>query len=533
MGSLIKQLITIIITLFLVLSIHSVASDDPNRILSNFIQCLPNAIFSTTLTEKNSSFETRLQNRIWNAIYTKAGTPKPLALIEAKNEPHIRYTIICAKKHGLQIRVRSGGHDFESISSVSKAPFVILDMINFHSIEIETNGEESAWVGAGATMGELYYNIGEKSKVLGFPAAIGPPVGAGGHISGGGYGNMMRKYGLSSDNVIDAKIMDSNGIVRDRKHMGEDVFWALRGGGGGSFGVILSFKVKLVKVPELVTVFHVKRSREQGGSEAMYRWQYVAPSFPNELFIRALIGVSNGTIDIGFIGLFLGQSNELISLVEKEFPELGLKAEECHEMSWVDSTVFWDNRPIGSPREVLLNRLNGSTFSIKVKSDYVQKPIPREELELIWETMVKLGETVSMKWNPYGGRMSEISESESPFPHRAGNIFLIQYTAVWTEKGDEFQIKNSNSLKELYDKMTPFVSENPREAFFNYRDYSLGLNLDNQTDYEIAVLYGRKYFKGNFERLAIAKNIIDPQNFFKNGQSIPPLPKERQSRNSP
>lgn len=114
-------------------------------------------------------------------------------------------------------------------------------MFNFNSVDVDISGE-TAWVGAGATLGELYYGIWKKSDVHGFPAGVCPTVGVGGHLSGGGYGTMLRKYGLSVDHVIDARIVDVRGRVLDRSLMGEDLFWAIRGGGGGSFGVILSYR---------------------------------------------------------------------------------------------------------------------------------------------------------------------------------------------------------------------------------------------------------------------------------------------------
>ena len=68
---------------------------------------------------------------------------------------------------------------------------------------------------------------------------------------------MMRKYGLSIDHISDAQIVDVKGRILNKESMGEDLFWAIRGGGGASFGVILSYTIKLVPVPEVVTVFQV------------------------------------------------------------------------------------------------------------------------------------------------------------------------------------------------------------------------------------------------------------------------------------
>lgn len=531
-----RLFISLSIFFFFLPIISSKTSDNSELLLNNFTGCLvtsskssPLNISAAIFTAKNTSFSSMLISRIDNRRYSTPQTPKPLAIIAANDESHVKTTILCAKQHNLQLRIRSGGHDFESISSVSGVPFIILDLLNLRSIDINID-DETAWVQAGATLGELYYKIANTSAVHGFSASACPGVCTGGHFSGGGYGPMMRKYGLTVDNILDARMMDVKGRILDRKSMGEDVFWAIRGGGGASFGVILSWKIKLSRVPSKVTVFNVKRSEEQGSLEAFYRWQYVAPKLPNEVFIRSTAAVVNGTaegkkiIEISFIGLYLGQAQELVSLLEKRFPELGLKKKECFEMSWVESTVFWADYPVGTSIDVLLKRLNGPTQFYKIKSDYVKKPIPKKALKSIWETMIKIGQTW-MKWNPYGGRMSEIPEWETPFPHRAGNLALIQYYVYWFEEGNETTNHYLNLSRELYEKMAPFVSENPREAFLNYRDLDIGENPDNRTAFGTALVYGRKFFKGNFDRLVKAKTIIDPVNFFRNGQSIPPLPK--------
>ncbi|PHT29975.1 hypothetical protein CQW23_30474 [Capsicum baccatum] len=126
----------------------------------------------------------------------------------------------------------------------------MLDLSNLNEIKIDLN-EETAWVQAGATLGELYYAIAKRSKVHGFPGGVCFSVGTGGLISGGGLGALTSKFGLAAVNVVDARVMDVNGNILDRE-MNEDLFWAVRGGGGASFGVIVPWKLKLVRVPEKV-----------------------------------------------------------------------------------------------------------------------------------------------------------------------------------------------------------------------------------------------------------------------------------------
>ncbi|KAI6706099.1 hypothetical protein NL676_009061 [Syzygium grande] len=202
--------------------------------------------------------------------------------------------IYCSKKLGIHLRVRSGGHDYEGLSYVSEieTPFFIMDLSNLRVVDINLT-DNTAWVEPGATIGEVYYRIAKKSPIHGFPAGLCTSLGVGGHITGGAYGSMMRKYGLGVDNVLDALIVDADGQIRDRAGMGEDLFWAIRGGGGASFGIILNRKIKLVPVPSTVTVFTVTRTLEQGATKLFHRWQQVVDKLDHNLFIRVLIQVAS------------------------------------------------------------------------------------------------------------------------------------------------------------------------------------------------------------------------------------------------
>ncbi|CAA3014416.1 cannabidiolic acid synthase-like [Olea europaea subsp. europaea] len=198
-------------------------------------------------------------------------TPKPLVIVTPMHESQIRSVIYCAKENGLQIRVRSGGHDYEGLSYTSEVPFVILDLFNLR--------------------------IAENSQTLGFPAGVCPTVGVGGHFSGGGYGALLRKYGLAADNVIDARLVDVNGRLLDRNSMGEDLFWAIREGGGASFGVILAWKIQLVDVPEKVTVFTINKTLDQNATTIVHQWQSVAHKFDKDLYISVFIRRVNSSQD--------------------------------------------------------------------------------------------------------------------------------------------------------------------------------------------------------------------------------------------
>ncbi|XVF23023.1 hypothetical protein REPUB_Repub13aG0002200 [Reevesia pubescens] len=194
-------------------------------------------------------------------------------------------------------------------------------------------------------------------------------------------------------------------------------------------------------------------------------------------------------------------------------------------MSWIQSTLFWAGYQNGTPPDVLLNRTQNKFF-YKVKSDYVKDPIPKTGLETLWKWMMKTTDRNFLEMSPYGGRMAEISESDTPFPHRAGNHYKIEYGVYWTNISIDATKQFVIWSRRLHAAMTRYVSSNPREAFLNYRDLDIGSNGSNFTDFEVAEVYGAKYFKGNFLRLARMKAMVDPDNFFKNEQSIPPFPSQ-------
>ncbi|GMN34848.1 hypothetical protein TIFTF001_044950, partial [Ficus carica] len=461
----------------------------------------PSAIHTPDTLE----FFSVLQSHIRNLRFDTPQTPKPLLIITPTHVSHVRAAVLAAQKHNLRMKIRSGGHDYEGVSYVSESPFLLLDMQNLRAIEIHM-ASETAWVQAGATIGELYYKISRKSKVHGFPAGVCPSVGVGGHLSGGGYGNMMRKYGLSVDNIVDAQVVDVRGRILDRNSMGEDLFWAIRGGGGASFCVVVAYKINLVPIPETVTVFRVDKTLEQKGTDdVVYRWQEVAPTLDEDLFIRMYLGVvkkkdqTEKTIRASFVGLFLGDSKKLMGLLYNSFPELGLKKSDCIVTSWVKSIFFWDDIPIGTPDDYLLVRKPKKLVHLKRKSDYLKEPIPKDGLRWIFQRLIEL-EFPMLAFNPYGGRMARIPATATPFPHR-GNLAKIQYVLNWDEPGTEAENFYIGLLRKLYHYMTPFVSKNPRESYFNYKDHDLGINGhdDPRTSYEKGREYGIKYFKHNFK----------------------------------
>ncbi|XP_057763838.1 tetrahydroberberine oxidase-like [Salvia miltiorrhiza] len=542
----IPSISTLSLTLLLIFSCASAAeAASAADAHEHFLECLSHESMNNTYYDNDvhptnsASFASVLEFSIRNLRFASESTPKPQVIITPEHESQIPPVIYCARKTDTEIRVRSGGHDLEGLSYVSQNRFVIIDLINLSEIRINVE-EKTAWVESGATLGSLYYRIAEKSSTLAYPAGLCPTVGIGGQFSGGGEGTLLRKYGLAADNIIDARIVDVEGRILDRKSMGEDLFWAIRGGGGASFGVIVSWKIQLVDVPEKVTVFTVNRALEQNATQLIQRWQEVAPELDRDLFIgifffglSSAVTGANPTILASFFSLFLGDVDRLLPMLEEKFPELGVTRKDCAEMSWVESTLYFAAAPIipppePLPLEFLLNRTQPGLRLLKMKSDYAVKPISAEALEGLYTMMYDSEAAESFELMlPYGGRMSEIPESAIPFPHRKAYMFKVALTVAWKDSLAQDSDKYISWSRRYHSYMTPYVSMNPRATYFNNRDLDIGVNnADGNTSYAQASVWGVKYFGDNFDRLVRVKGEVDPHNFFKNEQSIPPCGKK-------
>ncbi|KAM3285265.1 hypothetical protein P3S67_024064 [Capsicum chacoense] len=361
----------------------------------------------------------------------------------------------------------------------------MLDLSNLNKIEIDWK-EETVWVQAGATLGQLYYAIANKSNVHGFPGGICFSVGTGGLISGGGLGTMMRKFGLGADNVVDARVMEVNGIILDKKTMRKDLFWTIREGGGASFGVILAWKLKLVRVPEKVTVFSVGKKLEGQKNSLNLIW-------------RKKIA-----------------SKSLLLIVVT-----GLALKKYRETTWIESVLYFYGKRTNESLEVLLDKsIPTQKIHNKGTSDFVKTPTPKSGWKMVQRLFLE-EERPQMILEPLGGKLDELSEFEIPFPHRTGNLYNIQYLINWGDNSENVSSQKLAWMRKLYKDMEPYAANSPRTAYLNYRDLDFGSN-DEDYSYSKAKIWGEMYFNGNFERLAKVKSKVDPNNIFRTEQSIPP-----------
>jgi hypothetical protein len=170
---------------------------------------------------------------------------KPLAIICVANAKDIQAAVALAKKHELELAIRSGGHSVAGYSSSDGG--IVIDLRDMRKIEVDAVSK-TAWVETGLTAKEVTDELDKHNLALGFGDT--GSVGIGGITLGGGIGFLVRKFGMAIDNLLAAEIVTADGeiLIADSQNH-SDLFWAIRGG-GGNFGVVTKFKYRLHELSE-------------------------------------------------------------------------------------------------------------------------------------------------------------------------------------------------------------------------------------------------------------------------------------------
>ena len=162
------------LVLLLVLLLPSLLAASSPSLDENFIQCvtLNSKLFPipcfTTFFHRDPAFTLVLNSTAMKFRYVLPSVPVPLFIFTPLHESYVQAAVICSKQLGVHHRIHSGGHDYEGVSyaaTVNDHPFMVLDFQRLRSVGINI-GDETEWVKAGATLGELYYKIAEKTMSM-------------------------------------------------------------------------------------------------------------------------------------------------------------------------------------------------------------------------------------------------------------------------------------------------------------------------------------------------------------------------------
>ena len=159
---------------------------------------------------------------------------QPEVVVRCLTPDDVQEALLFARLHDLAVAPRSGGHCFAGRSS---SEGMVIDVGGMASMSLDG---DVATIGAGAQLGDIYASLARQGRTL--VAGCGPDVGIAGLTLGGGLGILGRRYGLTCDQLLSATVVLADGsLVTCDAQRHPDLFWALRGAGGGQFGVVTSF----------------------------------------------------------------------------------------------------------------------------------------------------------------------------------------------------------------------------------------------------------------------------------------------------
>src|SRR5215813_3756674 len=214
------------------------------------------------------------------AIWAKPVGPMPRTVVHCQTLQAIQLAIAAARSAGLSLSVRGGGHAW---AGRALCDGLVLDLSDMRNVMVSPD-RRSARISGGARASDVL----AVTDPLGLAPVTGScsAVGMAGLTLGGGYGPLIGRFGLALDNLLAADVILADGrIVTAEAGREEDLFWALRGG-GGNFGVVTAMRVRLHEVPHVVSGMLVYPFAE--ARTVLRRLAEITPAMPDELAVQAV-----------------------------------------------------------------------------------------------------------------------------------------------------------------------------------------------------------------------------------------------------
>ncbi|MBC6467560.1 FAD-binding oxidoreductase [Actinomadura alba] len=422
-------------------------------------------------------------------VYPGGIDHRPAVVIRPDRAEQVAQVVLLARETGIPLSVRCGGHSTAGHGVCDGG--IMLDLAKMRALDIDLS-TRTAWVEAGMSTGEYTTATAAHGLATGFGDTA--TVGIGGLTLGGGVGYLVRKHGLTIDNLMAAEIVTADGQVRQvDAHNHPDLFWAIRGG-GGNFGVATRFKFRLHPVQSIVGgmlilpataeviqsfVAEAEAAPEELSAIANIMPAPPMPFLPEDQHGRLVVMATMcyaGPPEAGerVLAPFRALATPLVDMLET-MPYSGIfppEDEDFHPLA-ASHTMFVDT--IGhAEAETILDFLRTSTAMMSAA-----------QLRVL------------------GGAMARVSPDATAFPHRESRI-MVNLAAIY-ETADE---------------------AGPHEAWIRrfanamrQRDHGAYVNLlgDEGEDRVRAAYPGRTW-----DRLRVIKAKYDPTNLFRLNQNIPP-----------
>lgn len=424
---------------------------------------------------------------------------EPKLIVFVQNTTDVVNAVKWAREHKVEFRIRSGRHSYEAYSTVKDG--MIIDVSDINKISFN-KATRQATVGGGVKVQPLYEALWLHNVTI--PGATASTIGVAGLVQGGGFGVTSRKWGTTSDQLVDAEVVLGDGrVVRANDKENPDLFWALRGGGGGNWGVITEMTFKTHPINK-VGVYFVKWDWKDFDT-VVGKWQKWAVDADKRVttFLRLAADKK-----ITLFAVFtpdkeseLPQGIELIKPMREAAKPI---EEQLFDLPYIDASRQFASVAKAVDGEVKFMDLDPQVF--KSASAMAYKDFPPEALQRLKHYMEKTPQSGGVQPNmvqllPGGGAPGTFNIDKMGVPHRRAR-FILQYDAYWARPDQEKQ--NLDWIQEMRNGLSPYT----RGAYVNYHDSQMKSPLI-------------EYYGPYLRRYVEVKAKYDPDNVFHHPQSIP------------
>lgn len=416
--------------------------------------------------------------RLYNPAYDGI---RPAAVAYCATPADVSACLGFVRSAGVPVTARSGGHSYAGWSTGTG---LVIDVSRMSAVAY-ANGR--ATVGAGARLIDVYDGLARRGVSI--PAGSCPTVGVAGLTLGGGIGVVSRRYGLTCDALESVRVVTADGRVlacdADRN---ADLYWACRGGGGGNFGVAVSFTFRAHPTRD-VTVFFLHWPWAKAG-DAVRAWQSWAPQAPDELW--SALHLTNGPrgMDVQVGGLYLGAPAALDRLLAPLVSAVGAPSSRyARQVPYQRAMMIMAG--CSSLSLAQCRNMGRETFSAKSHMAYGK--LGGGGVRALVDAVGRKGRHAVLL-DALGGAVARVGGAETAFPHRAA-LFSVQYYAEGTSR---------TWLRATHAAMAPHWGDH---AYVNY------------VDPDLAGWRGA-YYGANAARLARVKSAYDPSRLFRLPQGV-------------
>jgi FAD/FMN-containing dehydrogenase len=434
---------------------------------------------------------------------------KPQAVVQCRSADDVREALAFVRRFGLAVTPRSGGHGYAGYSTGNG---VVIDVAPMASIQ--TDGD-MATIGAGAKLIDVYDQLIARGVCI--PSGSCPTVGIAGITMGGGIGLLDRAHGLTCDNLLSAEVVTADGRIRTcDAGRDADLFWALRGGGGGNFGVVTSFTFRTHPIRDVE--FYSLGWSFSAAREVFLAWEDWARTLPDEVWANLVFWTfapPPNEISLSIAGLSFGEGDDLRRRLDALVAAVGAAPLYRTQTAtdYRDLLIGGAGCPTSKVSECHLpgqtpdGRLERTAFA--ASSDIFDQWLPADGVDAMIAAIRRRheeGGVGGVLMDLMGGAVNRVAPTATAFVHRS-SVFTAQYYAPFRVGTAPAVVDDAQTW--AHGMRAVMKAWSSGRAYQNYVDAAI-------PDWRAA------YYGANYARLVQVKAAYDPDWIFRFEQGIPP-----------